>query len=172
AARDRSLLTTLTGKGITPMTSDDLCPEDDLSAVATELADIEQRLTAPRLSECLRCYLLRMITEFGCDGTYRWTICWRDVCSEQPGKQRAEQAGGQLPADDTEQLREKHAHRLLRRLADSGGFCDCEVLLNVYPDYPPGDAVLPCAGAPRPGSARPCNLRQLRKSVIRPPVPR
>ena len=130
------------------MTSDDLSQGDDLSHMETELADIEKRLTAPGPTECLRCYLLRMITEFGCDGTYRWTICWRDVCSRQPGGQP-----------------ERRALTFLRRLADSGGCCDCEVLLNVYPDYPPGDAVLPCAGTPRPGSSRACNLRQLRSSA-------
>jgi len=146
------------------MTSDDLSQGHDLSNVESELADIERRLTAPGPSECLRCYLLRMITEFGCDGTYRWTICWRDVCAGQPGGQPADQPD-RRPADQPGRQPDKQALTFLRRLADSGGFCDCEVLLNVYPDYPPGDAVLPCAGLPRPGTSRPCNLRQLRKSA-------
>jgi len=114
---------------------------DDMSRdVETELADLAERLTAPGRAECLRCFLLRMITEFGCDGTFRWTIRWRDVCAAQ----RA---------------------RLLDRLTRRGGFCDCEVLMNVYPDYPPVNVALPCAGVPKPGSSRPCNLRQLRKSA-------
>jgi uncharacterized protein DUF2695 len=114
---------------------------DDMSReVETELADLAERLTAPGGAECLRCFLLRMINEFGCDGTFRWTIRWRDVRAAQPAK-------------------------LLDQLAGRGGFCDCEVLMNVYPDYPPVDAALPCAGVPKPGSSRPCNLRQLRKSA-------
>ena len=117
------------------MTADDMSRE-----VETELANLAERLTAPGQAECLRCFLLRMITEFGCDGTYRWTIRWRDVSAAQPGK-------------------------LLGQLARSGGYCDCEVLVNAYPDYPPVDLVLPCAGIPRRGSLRPCDLRQLRKSA-------
>lgn len=114
---------------------------DEISqAVETELADLAERLTAPGRTECLRCFLLRMITEFGCDGTYRWTIRWRDIRAAQPGG-------------------------LLGQLARRGGCCDCEVLMNVYPDYPPVSVPLPCAGVPRPGSSRPCDLRQLRKSA-------
>jgi hypothetical protein len=114
---------------------------DDMSReVETELAELAERLTAPGRAECLRCFLLRMITEFGCDGTYRWTIRWREVCAAR----RA---------------------RLLDQLARRGGFCDCEVLMNVYPDYPPVNAALPCAGIPKPGSSRPCHLRWLRKSA-------
>ncbi|HEX9554470.1 MAG TPA: DUF2695 domain-containing protein [Streptosporangiaceae bacterium] len=108
--------------------------------VETELADLAERLTAPARAECLRCFLLRMITEFGCDGTFRWTIRWRDVCAGQPGK-------------------------LLDQLAGRGGYCDCEVLVNVYPDYPPVDVALSCAGVPKPGSSRPCDLRRLRKTA-------
>jgi hypothetical protein len=114
---------------------------DDLSReVETELADLAGRLTAPGRAECLRCFLLRMSTEFGCDGTFRWTIRWRDVCAAQPAK-------------------------LLDHLARRGGFCDCEVLMNVYPDYLRVDAALPCAGVRKPGSFRPCDLRQLRKTA-------
>ncbi|HEX9525854.1 MAG TPA: DUF2695 domain-containing protein [Streptosporangiaceae bacterium] len=114
---------------------------DDMSReVETELADLAERLTAPARAECLRCFLLRMITEFGCDGTFRWTIRWRDVCAGQPGK-------------------------LLDQLAGRGGYCDCEVLVNVYPDYPPVDVALSCAGVPKPGSSRPCDLRRLRKTA-------
>jgi hypothetical protein len=112
---------------------------DDMSAtVETELAQLAERLTAPGESECLRCFLLRMVTEFGCDGTYRWTIRWRDVRAAQPGG-------------------------LLRQFELRGGCCDCEILLNVFPDYPPAIAPLPCAGVTRPGSARPCQLPSLRK---------
>ena len=115
--------------------SDDVCGDVEL-----EIADLAQRLTQPAASECLRCYLLRMIGEFGCDGTYRWAIRWRDGHAARP-------------------------RGLLRRLGDRGGFCDCEVLLNVFPDYPEVARPLPCAGIPRPGSVRPCDLRRLRRTA-------
>lgn len=109
-------------------------------AVEAELAHLAERLTAPGERECLRCFLIRMITEFGCDGTYRWTIRWREI--------RAARAQG-----------------LLRRVEQRGGFCDCEVLMNVFPDYPQADQPLPCAGVARPGSLRPCELRPLRRAA-------
>ena len=114
--------------------------EDMSHAIEAEIADLAERLTAPAEQECLRCYLLRMITEFGCDGTYRWTIRWRDLRAAQP-------------------------RALIRQLELRGGRCDCEVLINVYPDYPPVDEPLPCAGVARPGSSRPCDLRRLRNSA-------
>ncbi|HVB46310.1 MAG TPA: DUF2695 domain-containing protein [Streptosporangiaceae bacterium] len=114
--------------------------DDMMQAVEHELAELAERLTVPGERECLRCYLLRLITEFGCDGTYRWTVRWRDVRASQPAV-------------------------LLRQLQQRGGFCDCEVLLNVYPDYPLFVQPLPCAGVPRTGSSKPCNLRSLRKSA-------
>lgn len=114
---------------------------DDMSReVETELVDLARRLTEPRPAECLRCFLLRMISEFGCDGTFRWAIRWRDVCAGQPG-------------------------RLLDQLARRGGCCDCEILMNVFPDYPDVRAPLPCGGVPKPGSHRPCHLGQLRRAA-------
>ncbi len=110
------------------------------NAVETELVALSGALTEPDERECLRCFLLRMLNEFGCDGTHRWAIRWRDV--------RAPQASG-LPA----------------RLAELGGCCDCEVLLNVFPHYPETGRRLPCAGQPQPGSAVPCDLRVLRRTA-------
>jgi hypothetical protein len=109
--------------------------------VETELAELSQRLTEPGERECLRCYLVRMISEFGCDGSHRWTVRWRDL--------RAPRARGLLP-------------RLQRR---GGCCCDCEVIFNVFPDYPDTDQVLPCAGVLRAGSAVPCDLRSLPRSA-------
>jgi len=117
------------------MMADDMARE-----VESEIADLAERVTAPGPDECLRCFLLRMITEFGCDGTYRWTIRWRDVRSTQP-------------------------RGLLDQLGRRGGFCDCEVLMNVFPDYPQVSVALPCAGVARPGSWRPCDLRRLGKTA-------
>ena len=48
-------------------------------AVEAELADLSRQLTEPAERECLRCFLLRMISEFGCDGTHRWTVRWRNA---------------------------------------------------------------------------------------------
>jgi hypothetical protein len=111
------------------------------AAVEAELVELSGLLTEPRERECLRCYLLRMINEFGCDGRHRWTTRWRDL--------RAPGAAG-----------------LVRRLQRLGGVCcDCEVLLNVFPGYPDADELLPCAGQRQPGSLAPCDLRQLRRSA-------
>src|SRR5260370_27845282 len=109
--------------------------------VETELAELSQRLTEPGERECLRCYLLRMISEFGCDGSHRWTVRWRD-------------------------LRAPRARGLVQRMQRRGGWCcDCEVSFNVFPDYPETDQVLPCAGVLRAGSAVPCDLRSLPRSA-------
>ena len=110
-------------------------------AVEADLIALSGVLTEPGERECLRCFLLRMLNEFGCDGTHRWTIRWRD-------------------------LRAPKARNLLGRLAKLGGCCcDCEVLLNVFPDYPESGGLLPCAGQSQPGSAAPCNLGTLRRSA-------
>lgn len=111
------------------------------NAIEAELIELSGLLTEPDERECLRCYLLRMIYEFGCDGTHRWTIRWRDA--RAPG-----------------------ARGLVRRLQRLGACCcDCEVLLNVYPDYPETDMLLPCAGQPQPGSCAPCSLGHLRRTA-------
>jgi hypothetical protein len=114
--------------------------EDIAAQAEAEVAWLSRRLTEPGERECLRCFLLRMIGEFGCDGTLRWAGHWRE--------QRAPRARG-----------------LLRRLQQLGGCCDCEILMNVFPDYPDSAVPLPCAGQPQPGSAMPCDLRSLRRSA-------
>jgi hypothetical protein len=109
-------------------------------AVEAELLALSSVLTEPGDLECLRCFLLRMISEFGCHGTHRWTIRWRAV-------------------------RAPLATSLLTKLADLGGCCDCEVVLNVFPEYPPSGRLLPCAGQPHTGSAAPCILRAVRRAA-------
>jgi uncharacterized protein DUF2695 len=102
------------------------------------LAELQTTLTAPRDRECLVCYLRRAVDEFGCDGTLRWSLHWRDACAPR-------------------------AVALADRLADRGGFCDCEVLLNVHPSALPEDGpAAPCVGVSRRGSTQPCR---------RPPTP-
>lgn len=114
--------------------------DDIADTVEAELVALAAALTEPDDRECLRCFLLRMISEFGCNGTHRWATRWRDASAPR-------------------------ATGLLGRLAELGGSCDCEVLLNVFPHYPPGGQLLPCAGQPLPGSAVPCNLRVLRRTA-------
>jgi Protein of unknown function (DUF2695) len=114
--------------------------DDIAEAVEAELMALAGALTEPADRECLRCFLLRMVSEFGCAGTVRWTVRWRD--------QRAPQATG-----------------LLRRLEQLGAGCDCEIVMNVFPHYPPAGRLLPCAGQPQPGSAVPCDLRAMRRSA-------
>jgi uncharacterized protein DUF2695 len=105
-----------------------------LDALETDLAETSRQLSEPGERECLRCYLVRMLDAFGCNGTHRWTERWRD-------------------------LRAPRATALVERLARRGGICcDCEVILNVYRDYPDSPEPLPCAGVRRAGSTQPCNL--------------
>jgi hypothetical protein len=124
----------------------DITPDrrGDVPALATQveadLAELADRLTAPTPRECLRCYLLRLINEFGCDGTYRWTLRWLEAHATRPSGP-------------------------LRQLERRGGFCDCEIVMNAFPDYPPVARRLPCAGVSPPGSLRPCELRRLLESA-------
>ncbi|MGX9346977.1 DUF2695 domain-containing protein [Microbacterium sp. KNMS] len=122
---------------------------DEAEQIVRALSD---GLTTPREVECLVCYLNRMMTEFGCDGTLRFARRFRD--------ERAPRATG-----------------LEARLEGMGGFCDCEVLFNAYaparhlwtPEHwsvdDDGEPVLieeaepetipACAGVTR-GSSQPC----------------
>jgi hypothetical protein len=102
--------------------------QETIIGAAPDAADCPE----PGEQECLRCYLMRMMNQTGCDGTHRWTTRWRDA--------RVPRATG-----------------LLRRLARRGGCCDCEVLFNVWPDYPEAQGPLPCAGV-APGCIEPCGL--------------
>jgi hypothetical protein len=112
--------------------------ESIADAVEVELARLCELLTEPAPRECLRCYLIRMLNEFGCDNTHRWTRRWRDT-------------------------RAPRAHGLVERLQRRGACCcDCEVIFNVFTDYPDTDRLLPCAGVSKAGSTQPCDLRSPR----------
>lgn len=97
--------------------------------------------TAPDASECLPCYVDRMVTRHGCDNTLRWSLHWRDA-------------------------RAPRAAKLDRRLEDRGGFCDCEVLFNAFrwhfpessePDDPGSAEARPsCSGRSRGSAMEPC----------------
>ena len=99
------------------------------------------RITHPQAGECLLCFEVRMLTEFGCDNTLRFARDYRD-------------------------LRAPRATALEDRLGRMGGFCDCEIFLNgmalapslqqydTYGDELP-TPVPPCAGVRR-GSTQGC----------------
>jgi len=114
--------------------------DDIAEMVEAELRALSSVLTEPDDHECLRCFLLRMMSDFGCDGTHRWTIRWRS-------------------------LRAPLATSLLDKLEELGGCCDCEVVLNVFPQYPSSGRLLPCAGQPHAGSAVPCDLDAVHRAA-------
>jgi hypothetical protein len=84
------------------------------------------------------CFVLRRIESAGCDNTLRWAVTYRDAV---------------VPVD----------RGLERRLQARGGFCDCEILANVFvPSAADADADdewpddrPECAGV-RHGSTVPC----------------
>jgi hypothetical protein len=81
------------------------------TSVADEAERYLQILADPRSepapTECLACFVARMLDDFGCDTTLRWAQRFRD-------------------------RRSRTATGLERRLGDVGGFCDCEIFLNGY----------------------------------------
>ncbi|WP_245703216.1 DUF2695 domain-containing protein [Raineyella antarctica] len=82
-------------------------PDDAGTAIPHAGDVVADSSGAPRPGECLLCYVSRMVLQFGCDNHLRFARQYRDA--------RAPRATG-----------------LERRLANAGGFCDCEVLLNAY----------------------------------------
>lgn len=122
---------------------------DDVETFTAGLAD---ELLAAGVKECLACYLLRMLHQFDCDGTLRFTRRWRDEKAPR-------------------------AKALERRLAAQGACCcDCEVMFNVVEPsqelqvwnivlqrYEPPSHMPSCAGN-RPRSTQPCaNWRRRRR---------
>jgi hypothetical protein len=106
------------------------------SAITAEryVTALRAELTEPRDKECLACYVSRMLEEFGCDNQLRWVRRWRDACAPR-------------------------ATALERRMEGKGGFCDCEVAYNVYPEqmlYDDAADLPPCLGVSRRGSTSPC----------------
>jgi len=92
--------------------------------------ELAAAIIAPRGGECLACYLDRVLRDAPCDGSLRLARTYRDALAPR-------------------------AVALEGRLESGGGFCDCEVLMNVY--WSKTDEVRPCRGARR-GSTKPCDL--------------
>lgn len=114
--------------------------------------DAAQVLTTPRSGECLLCFVCRQLQEFGCNNQQRFILHYRDLAAPR-------------------------ATALQRRLWQKGGFCDCEIFLNVcrphdelwtpgrmeideegfeiwHEAQPP--KVMPACGTVRRGSTQPC----------------
>lgn len=80
---------------------------DLFAMLETEFDGVAESVIAPRPRECLPCYVWRMLN-FGCHGHF-WLKRYRD-------------------------LRAPRATALQRRVERQGGYCDCEMLGNVF--YP------------------------------------
>jgi Protein of unknown function (DUF2695) len=99
-------------------------------------------LAQPDPGECVACFLDRMVGTYGCSDRLTWAGLWRDRAAPR-------------------------ASALERRLRSRGGYCDCEVLMNVFArrtwlaaqgtgdDADPEAEPPPCLGV-RKGSTRPC----------------
>lgn len=116
------------------------------------LHDAASTLMTPTAGECLACFVARQIGEFGCDGTHRFAVQYRDSVASR-------------------------ATELLARLSAMGACCcDCEMFMNTYEparrlwshaqdsapddsdewvDPEPPDTMPPCETTRR-GSTKPC----------------
>lgn len=112
-----------------------------------EPIELSQLLTTPKGSECLFCYVYRMLASHGCNGKLRWAASWRD-------------------------LRAPRATALERQLGERGGYCDCEIFMN---GWTPSEAIttwdpesedeiwpdpMPSCPGVRPRSSQSCSLWQ------------
>lgn len=108
---------------------------------------IAKKLLPPRY-ECLACYVNRML-EHGCSGL-KWCTTYRD-------------------------LRAPRATSLERKFPEFGGYCDCEVMANVFrindelwtrgDDSGTEDSYVPPCRKVRLGTIRPCELWLMRSGV-------
>ncbi|PZS25597.1 MAG: hypothetical protein DLM59_19925 [Pseudonocardiales bacterium] len=76
--------------------------------------EVAEQITAPREGECLLCYACRQVRDFGCDGTLRWGTRWHGAQHRRP-------------------------RSFVKRLQRQGGYCDCQVLMDVFRHYPDDD---------------------------------
>jgi hypothetical protein len=76
------------------------------------LASLAPAAGEPEPHECLRCFVRRAVSRHGCDGRLRFVRRWL-------------QANPTAPPN------------LIDELEDQAGYCDCEVVLNVFRDEIP-----------------------------------
>jgi len=108
-------------------------PEQYIQDAERIVREDARRQLTPSAGECLPCYLDRQLSSFGCDGTHRFSVQFRDSAAPR-------------------------STALIRRLADMGGCCcDCEVLYNVYMRWSEVPAGLPPCEGVRAGSTQPCS---------------
>ncbi|MGA7204051.1 MAG: DUF2695 domain-containing protein [Specibacter sp.] len=134
-------------EGISPGSSGAPCGDGMATGVEAELRDLSEAMTRPWPHECVACYVYRML-EFGCDG-HRWVSRYRALSAPR-------------------------ATALERRLAARGGYCDCELFMNVFFASPrffttdeDGDVVpqpMPACRGVRGGSSKECELWEGRES--------
>jgi hypothetical protein len=95
----------------------------------------QAEITTPGEGECLCCYVMRQLDEFGCDNRLRHALHYRDVLAPR-------------------------ATGLAASLSRMGGYCDCELFMNGYQlrgeDSDAPRAVLPACVGVRRGSVTPC----------------
>jgi hypothetical protein len=91
--------------------------------------------------ECVLCYVHRMLAAFGCDGTLRWVVRWRD-------------------------RRAPRAMALADRLTERGAHCDCELFSNAWELVRPADeaSAFPACARAR-GATAPCDNWAPRRSL-------
>ena len=96
--------------------------------------ELSQKLFDIEPAECLICYVDRQLSQFGCDGTHRFTLHYRDRAAPR-------------------------ATALLRNLSQMGACCcDCEILYNAYQrvrELREAEETPRCLGVRR-GSTQPC----------------
>jgi uncharacterized protein DUF2695 len=111
----------------------------ELAAAETLVRELADELTGVHPGECLYCYVARMLDDFGCDNQLRWAMRFRDLTAPR-------------------------ATALESRLCDVGGYCDCEIFLNVVvwaspaggcAEYVRDKELTMCAGVRR-GSTQGC----------------
>lgn len=79
-----------------------------LQTAEQTLTDVATEVLEPRAGECLLCYLYRNVNEFGCNGTHRFTLEYRNRVAPR-------------------------ATALIRRIKDMGACCcECELFMNAY----------------------------------------
>lgn len=106
------------------------------------------RTLLPFRHECLACYVFRMLAQ-GCDGL-KWSRTYRD-------------------------MRAPRATALERKFPELGGYCDCEVMANVFHPVEAmweldesgeiDETCVPQCREVRLGTIRPCALWAMRRGV-------
>lgn len=85
--------------------------EPIVPGAAGPVGELVSQWLVPCSGECLACFLERAVTAFGCQGDLRLAARYRDLAAPR-------------------------STALESRLSAAGGYCDCEVLMNVFEPAP------------------------------------